>query len=214
VAFERPINLVLADDHAPLRLALRADLEERGFVIAAEACDGPGAVEAAISERPDLSLLDAGMPGSGLRAAWEITSRVPDARVVILTGSRDTGDMVAAVRAGAVGYLLKDVDADRLATELHQLADGEVVIASTAARRLVEERRSTRKPRFLGGRNGAGLNEDEQDVLRAMGRGLTTEEIASTIARTRDDVRTVVAAILRKVRASSADELEASRESR
>lgn len=110
--------ILLADDHELLRGAVRADLEDHGFRICAEAGDAEAAVAAALVERPDLCLLDVDMPGGGIEAARAICEQVPETRVVMLTVSRNADDVDAATAAGAVGYLLKDLPAERLAAAL------------------------------------------------------------------------------------------------
>lgn len=120
---ERP-RVLVADDHRPLCADLCADLEETGFAVCAQAWDAGAAVREALRTRPDVCLLDIGMPGDGLHAAWEISGRLPSAKVVMLTVSGDVGDMAAAVRAGAAGYLLKDLSAQELAGELRAVLAG------------------------------------------------------------------------------------------
>src|SRR6185436_9962129 len=104
-------TVLIADDHAAARAGVRTALEHGGFVVCAEASDGPGAVDAALRERPDACLLDVHMPGGcGIEAAAEIAARLPGTAIAMLTVSADEEDLFAAIQAGAVGYLLKDVD--------------------------------------------------------------------------------------------------------
>ena len=106
---------MIADDHAPTRGDVREVLDEDGrFEVVGEAADAPGAIELAVRERPDLCLLDIHMPGNGIAAIWEITARLPQTRVVMLTVSADDDDLFGALRAGASGYLQKDMDLERL----------------------------------------------------------------------------------------------------
>ena len=107
-------RVLLADDHFPVRANVRRKLEEDGFELCAETTDAASAVEAALRERPDICLLEVKLPGDGLAAAAEICERVPDAAVVMLTASAEDSDLFAALRAGASGYLLKDMDPERL----------------------------------------------------------------------------------------------------
>jgi len=116
------IRVLLADDHAPLREALRLDLEDEGFDVCCEAADGPGAVECAQRERPDVCLLDLRMPGGGLEALRSIVAAVPGAKVVVLTVSRDAEDVRAAEEAGASGFLLKDLAPGAIAETLRAVA--------------------------------------------------------------------------------------------
>jgi DNA-binding NarL/FixJ family response regulator len=117
-------SVLLADDHSVVRGGVRADLEELGYRVCAEADDAGGALEAALREHPDICLLDVQMPGGGIEAAREIARQLPSTRVVMFTISRDDDDIRAAAHAGAVGYVLKDVDLDRLRETLESVAAG------------------------------------------------------------------------------------------
>ena len=119
-------TVLLADDHAVIRGAIRADLEELGYEVCAEVGDADAAVAAALELRPGICLLDVEMPGGGgIAAAREIAARLPDTRVVMLTVSHDDRDVVASSAAGAVGFVLKDVALDRLHAALVAALDGE-----------------------------------------------------------------------------------------
>jgi DNA-binding NarL/FixJ family response regulator len=107
-----------------LRLSVREELEAAGFAVCAEAETAAEAVEAAIRERPNLSILDISMPGGGLNAAAEISRRVPDTRIVMLTASVNEAHLLEAVRSGASGYLLKDDDPTRLPIALRDVLNG------------------------------------------------------------------------------------------
>ena len=139
----QPLRLLVADDYPLIRLAVRDELDgRRGFTICAEAADRPAAVAAAIRERPDLCLLDVCMPGNGLRAAAEILASVRETRVVLMTIAASDEDMLAALAVGAAGYLVKDVDFDRLALILADVASGELAYPRRLMRHLVDERRA------------------------------------------------------------------------
>jgi two-component system, NarL family, nitrate/nitrite response regulator NarL len=120
-------SVLVADDHAVVRGGVRADLEELGYRVCAEAGDADGAVEAALREQPDICLLDISMPGGGIAAARAIAMQLPETRVVMFTISRDDDDIRAAIEAGAVGYVLKDVDLDKLAEALESVVAGRIV---------------------------------------------------------------------------------------
>jgi DNA-binding NarL/FixJ family response regulator len=100
-------TVLIADDHPLIRVGVRGALQRGGWIVCAEATDAVGAVEAAVREQPDACLLDIRMPGSGIEAAAEIARRVPRTAIVMLTVSRDDGDLLDALRAGAVGSLLR-----------------------------------------------------------------------------------------------------------
>jgi two-component system, NarL family, nitrate/nitrite response regulator NarL len=113
--------VLIADDHVPTRAGVRRVLEARGFEVCAEAGTAQAAIKAAVRERPDVCLLDVRMPGNGIRAAAEITSRLPDTVVVMLSVSYDEQDVTASLRAGATAYLMKDVDLVRVPKALSDL---------------------------------------------------------------------------------------------
>src|SRR4051794_35067260 len=112
------VTVVLADDHAPTRTGVREVLERAGFRVLAEAGDADGAVAAVERERPDVCLLDVSMPGNGIAAATRIAKLDPRVAVVMLTVSRDDHDLFDSLRAGALGFLLKDTDPERLGPAL------------------------------------------------------------------------------------------------
>jgi two-component system, NarL family, nitrate/nitrite response regulator NarL len=120
-------SVLVADDHAVIRGGVRADLEELGYRVCAEADDADGAVEAALREQPDICLLDVSMPGGGIAAARAIALQLPATRVVMFTISREDEDIRAAIDAGAVGYVLKDVDLDKLGEALESVVAGRIV---------------------------------------------------------------------------------------
>jgi DNA-binding NarL/FixJ family response regulator len=120
------MRILIADDHAPMRTLLRDELEEAGFEVCAEAANGAEALEAALRERPDLCLLDVVMPaGNGLVAAREIRKALPATKIVMVTAVPGEDSVVAAARAGADGYLAKDIDLARLPDVIRAIAAGE-----------------------------------------------------------------------------------------
>ena len=122
----RPPRILIADDHPPIRLALRHDLERGGLEVCAEVSTGADAVNAALRERPDLCLLDIQMPeGGGLAAAEAIRRSLPLTKVVLITAVPDEDGVLAAARAGADGYLAKEVNPRRLPQIVRAVADGE-----------------------------------------------------------------------------------------
>jgi DNA-binding NarL/FixJ family response regulator len=129
----RPLRILIADDHPLIRLALRRDLERGGLEVCAEARTGAEAVEAALRERPDLCLLDIQMPEGGLAVTAAIRRSLPTAKVVLITAIPDENGVLAAARAGADGYLAKDVDRRRLPQIVRAVASGE----TTYPRRLL-----------------------------------------------------------------------------
>ncbi len=196
------IRVLLADDHAPTRAGVRQVLEGDGFVVCAEVASGPAAVEAAVAEQPDVCLLDIRMPGGGISAAAEIARALPDTAIVMLTVSRDDADLFDALRAGACGYLLKDVDRAELPAALRGALAGEAPLPANLVARLIEEfrERGRRKRLLLKENPGVQLRNREWEVLELLREGLTTAEIAQRLFIADVTVRTHVSSILRKLR--------------
>jgi DNA-binding NarL/FixJ family response regulator len=192
-------RVVIADDHPPTRLGVRMALEEAGFEVCAEASTAPAAVEAVLRERPDVVLLDIHMPGNGLAAAQEIAVRAPGTSIVILTVSRDDDDLLAGLRAGAKGYLLKDIDPRRLPLALQGVLDGEAALPRGLVAKLIEEFRHREQVGVRPRGPLAKLTSREWEVLDLMRQGLSTREIAEALFVSPVTVRTHVSAILRKL---------------
>ena len=193
-------RIVIADDHPPTRAGVRYTLESAGMEVVAEAADADGAVAAAVRHRPDICLLDIHMPGGGIAAARQITSALSDVMVVMLTVSRDDDDLFEALRAGASGYLLKDMDPDRISFALEGVLSGETALPRTLLTRVMEEFRGRSHRRILPGRRGHDLTEREWDVLTLLRDGLSTAEIAQRLFVSPATVRSHVASVLRKLR--------------
>ena len=202
------ITVLLADDHAAVRAGIRLALAGEGFNVVAEAADGPGAVEAALRERPDIALLDVKMPGGGIKAAEEIVDALPTTTVVMLTVSRDDDDLFAALRAGAAGYLLKDTDPGRLPFALRGVLEGEAALPRGLVARLIDEFRTRGKRRRLPlmRQRGVELTEREWEVLEFLHDGLSTAEIADRLSISPVTVRRHVSEILKKLRVTSREE--------
>jgi DNA-binding NarL/FixJ family response regulator len=174
---------VLADDHPIVREGLRGMLAaEPGIEVVAEAASGPEAVAVAARFRPDVVLMDLRMPGGdGVNATAEILAATPDVRVVVLTTYETDADIVRAVEAGAVGYLLKDTPVAELGQAIRAAARGETVLAPAVARRLVSHVRQPRRD-LLSGR--------ETEVLALVAQGLTNAEIGQRLSITEATVKT------------------------
>jgi DNA-binding NarL/FixJ family response regulator len=120
------LRILIADDHVQTRVRLREELQEAGFEVCGEAATGREALNCAIRERPDLCLLDVVMPrGDGILVAAEIKRALPETKVVVLTAVPDDEGVFSAVRAGADGYLSKDIDPLRLPEVIRAVAAGE-----------------------------------------------------------------------------------------
>jgi two-component system nitrate/nitrite response regulator NarL len=196
------LSVVIADDHVPTRAGVRHALERDGFIVVAEAAHAEAAIEAAIRERPDVCLLDVHMPGSGIAAAARISEQLPGTAVVMLTISRDDGDLFAALKAGAAGYLLKDMDSGRLPAALLGVLSGEAALPRTLMARVIEAFRTTeRRPTLpLLKRRGVRLTSRESEVLEMLRDELSTAQIADRLGLSPVTVRRHVSALLAKLR--------------
>ena len=197
------LRVLIADDHPMARVGVRIALERGGFKVCAEAADADAAIDAAERELPDICLLDIQMPGSGIHAAEEIGKRVPDSAIVMLTVSRIDTDLFDALRAGATGYLLKDIDPTRLPLVLRRVLDGEAALPRHLVALVIDEFRERGRRRPLLKRRGVVLTDREWEVLELMSQGLTTFEIADRLFIEPVTVRTHVSAILKKLHVSS-----------
>jgi DNA-binding NarL/FixJ family response regulator len=171
--------------------------------VCAEVGDAEQAIQAALREVPDLCLLDVRMPaGGGIRAAAEISERVPSTAIVMLTVSLEESDLFDSLRAGADGYLLKDTDPDRLPYALQGVLDGEAALPRTLAARVIEEFRSRdgRRRLLLERRHGAKLTVREWEVLEGLRLGHSTKEMAEDLRVSPITVRRHVSEIVRKLR--------------
>ncbi|MGN6190347.1 MAG: response regulator [Conexibacter sp.] len=194
-------TVLIADDHAAARAGVRAALERGGFAVCAEASSGPEAVQAALRERPDACLLDVHMPGGGgIDAAAEIAERLPGTAIAMLTVSADEEDLFAAIQAGAVGYLLKDVDPERLPHALAGVLAGEAAIPRPLVGRIVAELGERRRRRVPLARGGAELTPREWEILELLHGGATTAQVAERLNVSQVTVRRHVSTVLRKLR--------------
>lgn len=196
------LRVLIADDHAPTRDDIRRALEaDSRFEVCAAVGDAAAAVQAAVREQPDICLLDIRMPGSGLAAAWEITGRLPRAKLVMLTVSEEDTDVMTALRAGAAGYLLKSMNLKRLPEALCGVCSGEAAMPRTLVSRVLESFHG-REPRWrkLAASTGRGrLTSREWEVLELLAQGLSTAEIARKLVLSASAVRVHIASIVKKL---------------
>ncbi len=196
----RALRVVVADDHQIWRSGLRADLGE-GFAVVGEAADADEAVAVIGREKPDLVVCDLHMPGGGgVKVARACGETVP---IVVLTVSEAERDLLEAVAAGAVGYLLKSIPAEELRRELRRAADGEPVFSPSLAALVMGEFRRLHKRAG----DAQPLSEREREVLQYVARGHTYKEIAATLFIADKTVENHVRNILGKLRLSRKNEL-------
>jgi DNA-binding NarL/FixJ family response regulator len=196
-----PLTVLLADDHPAVRAGVRAALEAGGLTIAAEVGNAEDAVEAAVTHVPDVCLLDVRMPGGGIWAAKEISERVADTIVVMLTVSSAQEELFEALRAGASGYLLKDMDPKRLPSLLRAAVVGEAPLPPALVARLVDEFRARGRRRFLAlpQRRSVELTTREYEVLELLRKGLTTADIAERLFISRVTVKRHISSVMQKL---------------
>lgn len=150
-------RILVADDHDSIRRALRDDLEHAGLAVCAEAATGAEAVEAALRERPHLCLLDVLMPGGdGIGAAAAIKRQLPETKVVLITATPEAESALAAARAGAEGYLGKDIAPERLPVVIRAVIDGETAYPRRLLAHLLGELRAGSEPGWIQAEPGVG----------------------------------------------------------
>jgi NarL family two-component system response regulator LiaR len=200
---DRPIRVLLVDDHAVVRKGLRALLDrEAGIEVAGEAEDGEQALRAADRLRPDVILMDLEMPGlGGIDATRRISEVHPDSKVVVLTSHSSEEDVFPALKAGALGYLLKHSAPEDVLQAIHQAYRGETVLHPAIARMVLQELHRPSQPKQPATTDP--LSERELEVLRLIARGLSNQEIADKLVVGEATVRSHVSSILRKLQLAS-----------
>jgi DNA-binding NarL/FixJ family response regulator len=192
-----PIRLLITDDHDVVRQGLRFYLRRDPEIeIVGEAADGEEAVEMARSHTPDVVLMDLLMPRmDGIEATERIRAELPEVEVVALTSVLEDAAVTGAIRAGAIGYLLKDTKAEELSAAIKGAAAGQVQLAPEAAARLIREVRVPERPEELTAR--------ETEVLVGVAQGRANKEIARRLYVEERTVKSHVSSILRKLNLKS-----------
>ena len=196
------IRVVIVDDHALFRRGLDLVLsEEPDIKVVGEAADGIEAVHRAEEMTPDVVVMDVRMPRStGIEAARRIRERLPDTKVIMLTVSDNEEDLYAAVKAGASGYLLKEISIEELADAVRAVARGHSLISPSMASKLLSEfnalvQQSEERHRSLL----PSLTEREIDVLKLVAKGLSNREISEELYISENTVKNHVRNILEKL---------------
>ena len=192
-----PIRIIVADDHSVVRQGLRMFLSlDPELEVIGEAANGAEALRLAAELNPDVVLMDLLMPVmDGITAIGEIRAKHPDVEVIALTSVLEDASVVGAIKAGAIGYLLKDTESDELCRAIKAAAQGQVQLSPQAAARLMREVRAPDSPETL--------TERETDVLRLLATGLANKEIARDLGIGEKTVKTHVSAVLLKLNVRS-----------
>ncbi|MGD2205144.1 MAG: response regulator transcription factor [Anaerolineae bacterium] len=196
------IRILLVDDQRLMREGLRILLElEPDLDVVGEATSGQDALEAYAALQPDVVLMDVRMPGmDGVEATWRLRERWPDARVVILTTFDDDEYVFEGLRAGAQGYMLKDVSGGDLAQAVRTVAAGGALIQPSVARKVVAEFARVAPPaRQADAGLAEPLSEREGEILELLAQGLTNRQIADRLSLAEGTVKNYVTAILSKL---------------
>ncbi|MGZ6340840.1 MAG: response regulator [Candidatus Limnocylindrales bacterium] len=202
------MRIVLVDDHALFRDGVASLLGAWGHEVVGQAADGAEAMELAGRLLPDLVLMDVRMPGvSGLEATARIKERHPGVAIVMLTVSEDEDDLFRAIKAGAQGYLLKNLESAQLRTMLEAVSRGEAAISPATAARIIDE--FLRVERGPAPRAPDRLTERELEVLRLVTQGLRNKEIAARLGISENTAKFHLKNIVEKLHAQTRTELAA-----
>lgn len=191
------VSILIADDHPVVRQGLRTFLElQEDLEVVGEAGGGEEAVAMARQLLPDVVLMDLVMPGlDGIEATRRIRAESPTTRVIVLTSFAEDEKVFPSIKAGAAGYLLKDVEPEALAEAIRTVQRGEALLHPTVAAKLMQE--------FGAERRAPGelerLTERELEVLRLVARGMSNREIAGELVLSEKTVKTHVSNILAKL---------------
>ncbi|QRM20408.1 response regulator [Dechloromonas sp. TW-R-39-2] len=198
------IHVLLVDDHTLFRSGIKSLLQRNeDFVVVDEAGDGLEGIKRARSLKPDVVLLDLHMPGvSGLEAVKVITEENPEVRVLMLTVSEDAQDLMEALRAGASGYLLKNIETDTLVDAIRRAAQGDSIVSPQMTAKLIQGVRSQPKQApALPERDK--FSPRERDILICLAQGDSNKEIARTLDLAESTVKIHVQNIFKKLNMTS-----------
>ena len=192
------IRVAVADDHPMFRAGVVASLREvEGIDVVGEADDAASALALVRAELPDVIILDIAMPGSGLSAAREIATACPATRIVMLTVSEDEDDLLAAVKSGASGYVLKGAGAGELVSVIRSVNAGEVYVAPALAWGMLRELQTPRTSPF------DELTEREREVLELVAEGLSNQEVGDRLGLAEKTIKHYMTNILGKLQVRS-----------
>lgn len=206
VTGSEPIRVLVVDDHAVFRRGLQMVLEQEPDIeVVGEAGDGAEAVTMAANTAPDIVLLDVRMPKrGGIDACTAIKDAVPSVAIIMLTISDEEADLYDAIKAGAVGYLLKDIPIDEVATAVRAVRGGQSYISPSMASKLLTEfatmvRRSDERQQLPAPK----LTDREMEVLKLVAKGLNNRDIAKQLFISENTVKNHIRNILEKLQLHS-----------
>jgi DNA-binding NarL/FixJ family response regulator len=202
-------RILLVDDHEVVRLGLKSLLERHPqFEVVGEAASAREALEQVETNHPDVVVMDIRLPGtSGIEACEEITSRFPETRVLMLTSYAEDEMLFSAIRAGASGYILKQIGGEELVKALEAVARGEALLDSAVTLRVFQEVRRAVKEEEASA--FVHLSQQEKHVLLLVSEGRTNREIAKALFLGEGTVRNYVSSILSKLGVSNRAEAAA-----
>ena len=193
-------RVLLAEPDAPTRAGIRFALEDAGMEICGEPEDAKSATEIAIRERPDVCLVDEGLRGGAIVAVDAIFRRLPDTKLIMLTEAEEPKSLLQSIRAGAVGYVRKDLDPTRLPETIHGVLDGEAALSRRLTYRLLESLRTRERGRSAPTTpGGPSITDRELEVLELMTEGLTTSQIAMQLSISEVTVRRHASSVVSKL---------------
>ncbi|AXA90692.1 response regulator [Massilia sp. YMA4] len=199
-----PISVLLIDDHTLFRSGIRSLLQRHPeFDVVGEAADGVEGIKRAKQLKPQVVLLDLNMPGmSGLETLQLLLQDCPDSAIVMLTVSEDAQDLAAALKAGASGYLLKNIDTDYLTRAVRRAAAGETVVAEAMTSKLVAQLQAGTRPAEPAS-DLDRLTPREKEILDCLARGESNKVIARSLDLSESTVKIHVQNVLKKLNLSS-----------
>ena len=201
-----PIRVMVVDDHALFRRGLQMVLEQEPDIqVVGEASDGAAALAMALETTPDIVLMDVRMPGrGGIETCTAIKDAVPSTKIIMLTISDEEADLYEAIKAGAMGYLLKEISIEEVATAIRAVHGGQSLISPSMASKLLSEfasiiKRSDDRPQVPAPR----LTDREMEVLRLVAKGMNNRDIAKQLFISENTVKNHIRNILEKLQLHS-----------